>query len=69
MAKRKQYSPELKARVALAAIRGDGTVAELAQNREAIDGIGNWMIYYNQQRPHLSLGDWTPEEVCLELAA
>ena len=30
MAKRKQYSAELKAKVALAAIRGDETVAELA---------------------------------------
>ena len=30
MAKRKQYSPEYKAKVALAAIRGDGTIAELA---------------------------------------
>lgn len=30
MAKRRQYSPELKAKVALAAIRGDGTIAELA---------------------------------------
>ena len=51
MAKRKQYSPELKTRVALAAIRGDGTIAELAQKysvhpnmiakwkREAVDGM------------------------------
>ena len=30
MAKRNQYSPEFKAKVALAAIRGDGTIAELA---------------------------------------
>ena len=30
MAKRKQYSVECKAKVALAAIRGDETVAELA---------------------------------------
>lgn len=30
MSKRKQYSPEFKAKVALAAIRGDGTIAELA---------------------------------------
>ncbi len=51
MAKRKQYSPELKTRVALAAIRGDGTIAELTQKysvhpnmiakwkREAVDGM------------------------------
>ena len=30
MAKRKQYSTEFKSKVALAAIRGDGTIAELA---------------------------------------
>jgi transposase len=30
MAKRKQYSPEFKTKIALAAIRGDGTIAELA---------------------------------------
>jgi len=30
MAKRKQYSAEFKSKVALAAIRGDGTIAELA---------------------------------------
>ena len=30
MAKRRQYSAELKAKVALAAIRADGTIAELA---------------------------------------
>ena len=30
MAKRKQYSAEFKAKVAVSAIRGDGTLAELA---------------------------------------
>ena len=31
MAKRKQYSIEYKSKVALAAIGGDGTIAELSQ--------------------------------------
>lgn len=51
MAKRKQYSIEFKTKVALAAIRGDGTIAELSQQygihanmitkwkREAQDGM------------------------------
>ena len=50
MAKRKQYSTEFKAKVALSAIRGDGTLAELASRykihpnmitkwkREALEG-------------------------------
>ena len=51
MAKRKQYSTEFKAKVALSAIRGDGTLAELASRykihpnmitkwkREALEGM------------------------------
>ena len=37
--------------------------------RDAADGIGVWMHYYNVERPHSSLADRTPEEAYLELAA
>ena len=36
---------------------------------EAKAGIGHWMNYYNVERPHSSLGDKTPEEFYLALAA
>ena len=51
MAKRRNFSADVKAKVALAAMRGDGTVAELAAQfkihpnmitkwkREALDGV------------------------------
>ena len=30
--------------------------------RDAITGIGAWMDYHNEERPHSSLGDLTPGE-------
>ncbi len=62
MAKRKQYSPELKARFALAGIRDDGTIAEWAQQfgvppnritpwkREALDGMKDPFIRKGKRR-------------------
>ena len=45
-----------------------------ADFREARDGIGAWVSYYNHERPHSALGGLTPAEVhagvqCLDLAA
>ena len=37
--------------------------------RDAADGLGYWIRCYNVERPHSSLGDRTPEEAYLELAA
>jgi len=43
MAKRRNFSPDFKARAALAAIRGDGTIAELAARCQAHPNvIGKW---------------------------
>ena len=45
-----------------------------ADFREARDGIGAWVSYYNHERPHSAFGGLTPAEVhagvqCLDLAA
>lgn len=43
MAKRRNFSPDFKAKVALAAIRGDGTIAELAARYQVHPNmIGKW---------------------------
>ncbi len=34
--------------------------------REAQDAIGDWMTYYNEERPHSAFGDRTPSEVYTE---
>ena len=37
--------------------------------RDAANGIGFWLRYYNTERPHSSLNDRTPEEAYVENAA
>ena len=41
-------------------------LAEYATGTEARAGIGWWMSFYNERRPHSSLEDLTPEEVYTE---
>ena len=48
--KRKQYSPEFKAKVAIAAIRGEKTVAELASQYEIHPTVvNNWKRQLTEQ--------------------
>ncbi len=37
--------------------------------RDAANGIGFWLRYYNTERPHSSLNDRTPQEAYFEKAA
>jgi putative transposase len=37
--------------------------------RDAAVGIGDWIRYYNEERPHSSLGDQTPQEMYFARAA
>ena len=37
--------------------------------RDTLSGIGGWIEYYNDERPHSSLGDQTPGQVYQQLAA
>jgi len=64
MSKRGQHNPGFKARVALEAVKGERTVAEdlyaWSGGREALAGIGRWIDFYNQRRPHTALGGRTP---------
>lgn len=77
--KRKQYSGEFKAKVALAALKETETTAELAaryrlgeclyirafENGCALQqGLKQYFDWYNHQRPHQGLDDQTPDEVC-----
>jgi transposase len=48
--KRKQYSPQFKAKVALVAIRGEKTVSELASQYEIHPTlVNNWKRQFSEQ--------------------
>lgn len=73
---RRNHAPGFKAKVALAAIRGDKTLAELWKSvkyeevylhaydcvSDAKAGLQRYFARYNQIRPHSSLDDKTPDE-------
>ena len=69
--KRRNHLPGFKAKVALAAIKGDKTLAELAEQFDSVDrakqGISDWMNFYNQGRRHASLGRMTPDQIYHDL--
>ena len=54
---RRNHSPAFKAKVALAAVKGEKTLAELAQQFDVHPNqITTWRRDYNESRPHMSLG-------------
>ena len=57
MKKRKNHSPEFKAKVALEAIREEMTLAKLSKKYGVHPTqIGKWLTYYNSERPHSTHG-------------
>ena len=60
--KRRRFSWELKAKVALEALRGDRTLHESADGFQARRLIGDWVRFYNLERPHSALDGRTPAE-------
>ena len=60
--KRRRFSRELKAKVALEALRGDRTLHESADGIQARRLIGDWVRFDNLERPHSALDGRIPAE-------
>ena len=60
--KRRRFSRELKAKVALEALRGDRTLHEIADGIQARRLIGDWVRFDNLERPPSALDGRTPAE-------
>jgi transposase-like protein len=59
---RKHYSPTFKAQVVQEVLAGEKSLGQIAA-QYGIHPKGTSLSYYNQQRPHQSLGYQTPAEV------
>ena len=59
---RKKHSPVFKAKVALAALQGEHTIAELARTEVHPSQIHAWKKALIQGAPHLEKWCWTPGE-------
>jgi transposase-like protein len=70
---RRNHTPGFKAKVALAAIKGDRTLAQLAERftydsvSEARKSIGRYLDFYNGRRPHSSLDQSMPDQAYFTL--
>ena len=62
MAKARKFTPEFKAKIALAALRGEATMAELCRKHQLSDSvIGRWKLQLLQQA-HQIFAAATPDD-------
>ncbi len=63
MAKPRKFSPEFKARIALAALRGEATTAELCRKHQLSDTvISRWKVQLVKSAPQV-FASATPDDV------